>query len=54
MREEKKESSQRIADAPKKVYATPKFIKYGSVSKLTRHGIHSVSSDSGSNHMRVL
>ena len=51
MSQEKKESGPRMAETPKKVYATPTFIKYGSVSKLTRHGAVSTSSDSGSNHM---
>jgi len=35
---EKKQSGQPIAQTPKKVYAAPMFIKYGSVSKLTRGG----------------
>ena len=47
---EKKESGQQIAQTPKKVYATPTFIKYGSISKLTRGGAPSIRSDSGHNH----
>lgn len=38
MSQEKKQSGQQIAETLKKVYATPTFIKYGSVSKLTRGG----------------
>ena len=52
MSQEKKESGERTAETPKKVYATPTFIKYGSVSQLTQHGAMSVRSDSGHNHMR--
>ena len=52
MSQEKKESGQPTAETPKKVYATPTFIKYGSVSKLTQHGAVSMRSDSGHNHMR--
>jgi len=36
MSQEKKQSGQGISETPKKVYATPTFIKYGSVSKLTQ------------------
>ena len=54
MSQEEKQSGQGIAKTPKKVYATPKFIKYGSVAKLTRHGAPSVTSDSGSNGMGVM
>jgi hypothetical protein len=46
------QSGQQIPQTPKKVYATPTFIKYGSVSKLTRHGATSTRSDAGSNMMR--
>jgi len=38
MSQEKDQSGQQIAQTPKKVYATPTFIKYGSVSKLTQGG----------------
>jgi len=38
MSQEKKQSDQQVAETPKKVYATPTFIKYGSVSKLTQGG----------------
>ena len=38
MSQEKNQSGQQIAETPKKVYATPTFIKYGSVSKLTQGG----------------
>jgi len=38
MSQEKNQSGPQIAETPKKVYAKPTFIKYGSVSKLTRGG----------------
>jgi hypothetical protein len=52
MSQEKMESGQRVAATPKKVYATPTFIKYGSVSKLTQHNTFSLRSDHGNNRMR--
>ena len=52
MSQEKKESGQQNAETPKKVYATPTFVKYGSVSKLTQHGAVSRFSDAGNNMMR--
>jgi hypothetical protein len=38
MSQEENQSGQQIPQTPKKDYATPMFIKYGSVSKLTRGG----------------
>jgi hypothetical protein len=52
MSQEKSQSGPQVAQMPKKVYATPTFIKYGSVAKLTRHGATSTRSDAGSNMMR--
>ena len=52
MSQEKKQSGQEIEETPKKVYATPTFIKYGSVSKLTRGGASPVGTDHA--HMSML
>lgn len=53
MSQEEKDRGEQIA-LPKKSYATPTVSEYGSVSKLTRHGATSVSSDSGSNMMSTM
>ena len=53
MSQEEKERDEQIA-FPKKIYATPTVSEYGSVSKLTRGGAASVSSDHGANMMSTM